>query len=130
VKTGLITLLLTQLMNVAFIWILPLGHAGLALSISLGACINAVLLFYHLRHKRIFDPQPGWGIFIAKLFIAVASMALVLWFAMGSEAQWLNGSVMTRVSTLAMLVVLGAGVYLGSLRLMGFRLKDFAKRAL
>ena len=129
VKTGIITLLLTQLMNVAFIWVLPLGHAGLALSISLGACINAVLLFYHLRRKRIFDPQPGWRIFIAKLLVAVTSMALVLWFAMGSEAEWLSGRVVTRVSTLAMLVVLGASAYLGSLRLMGFRLKDFAKRA-
>jgi peptidoglycan biosynthesis protein MviN/MurJ (putative lipid II flippase) len=33
-----------------------------------------------------------------------------------------------RVARLAILVVLGAGVYLGSLWLLGFRLRDFAKK--
>ena len=35
-------------------------HAGLALAISLGACLNAGLLFYKLRQHGIFRPQPGW----------------------------------------------------------------------
>jgi putative peptidoglycan lipid II flippase len=42
VKIGIITLLTTQLMNLAFIY--PLRHAGLALAIGLGACFNAGLL--------------------------------------------------------------------------------------
>ena len=39
VKIALITLVATQLMNLAFI--IPLRHAGLALAIGLGACLNA-----------------------------------------------------------------------------------------
>ena len=42
-KIGILTLVLTQRMNLAFI--VPFKHAGLALAIGLGACLNAFLLF-------------------------------------------------------------------------------------
>ena len=57
VKIGVLTLAATQLMNLAFIY--PLRHAGLALAIGLGACINAGLLYFKLRQHRIFQPQRG-----------------------------------------------------------------------
>ena len=57
-------------------------------------------------------------------------MALALWFAMGTEASWMESGLMVRIARLAMLVGLGAAVYLGSLRLLGFRLRDFSKRAI
>src|SRR6185295_7120008 len=44
VKVGILTLGATQLMNLAFIW--HLRHAGLALAIGLGACLNAALLYH------------------------------------------------------------------------------------
>src|SRR5882672_1568963 len=47
VKIGILTLVATQLMNLAFIG--PLKHAGLALAIGLGACLNAGLLYFFLR---------------------------------------------------------------------------------
>lgn len=129
VKIGVITLVATQLMNFAFLRA-GLNHAGLALAISLGACLNAGLLFYKLRQHRIFSPQPGWLLFLVKLVLALAAMALVLWFAMGSETYWLTSGVAARIARLALLVVLGATVYLGSLWLLGFRLRDFSKRAI
>jgi len=127
VKIGMLTLVATQLMNLAFIW--HLRHAGLALAISLGACLNAGLLFYKLRQHRIFSPQPGWPAFLGKLALALAAMALALWFAMGSETYWLQSGISARIARLTLLVVLGAAVYLGSLWLLGFRLRDFSKRA-
>ena len=47
VKIALFTLLCTQFMNLLFIGFFQ--HAGLALAIGLGACVNASLLFYFLR---------------------------------------------------------------------------------
>ena len=44
-------------MNLAFI--VPLKHAGLALAIGLGACLNAALLYRGLRKHGIYTPQPG-----------------------------------------------------------------------
>lgn len=129
VKIGIITLVATQLMNFVFLRA-GLNHAGLALAISLGACLNAGLLFYKLRQHRIFSPQPDWLPFLVKLALALAAMALVLWFAMGNETYWLTSGVAARIARLALLVVLGAAVYLGSLWLLGFRLRDFSKRAI
>jgi putative peptidoglycan lipid II flippase len=62
VKIGLLTLLATQLMNLAFIW--SLRHAGLALSISLAAWLNAGLLFWKLRQQGTYRPMPGWALFL------------------------------------------------------------------
>src|SRR5678809_615049 len=61
VKIGIVTLAVTQLMNLAFI--VPLRHAGLALAIGLGACLNAALLYRGLRKSGIYTPQPGWAMF-------------------------------------------------------------------
>ncbi len=127
VKVALITLVATQLMNVAFIW--QLQHAGLALAISLGACLNAGLLYYKLRRHNIFRPQPGWIVFLAKLALALLAMSAALWWAMGEDAAWLHAAAWWRIGRLSMLVALGVAIYFGSLWLLGFRPRQFAKRS-
>src|SRR4051812_2623542 len=127
VKIAIITLAITQLLNLAFIG--PLRHAGLALAISLGACLNAGLLYYSLRKHAIFRPQPGWPRFLLKVAIALAVMSGVLWQAMGDDSVWLAAANWWRIGHLAMLMALGSASYFGSLGLMGFRLRDFAKNA-
>ena len=127
-QIALITLVATQLMNLAFIWQLRL--AGLALAISLGACLNAGLLYYKLRRHEIFRPQPGWIVFLAKVAVALTVMSAVLWWAMGEDAAWLTAAVWWRIGRLSMLVVLGVATYFGTLWLLGFRLRQFAKRSL
>jgi len=127
VRIAIVTLIATQLMNAAFI--APLKHAGLALSIGLGACLNAGLLYRGLRRHGIFQPRPGWRIFAIKVTAALAAMAAVLWLAMGPERWWLGASGVVRGGAIAGLVCLGAAVYFGSLWALGFRLRDFARRA-
>jgi len=126
VKIAIITLIATQLMNLAFIG--PLKHAGLALAIGLGACINAGLLYYKLRSHEIYQPQPGWLIFFLKTLTALAVMGITLWFAAGSETSWLTDSAITRVSRLTWVIIIGASSYFTALWLLGFRLKDFSKQ--
>jgi putative peptidoglycan lipid II flippase len=126
VKIGIVTLIATQLMNLVFVgWI---QHAGLALSIGLGACLNSAILFYFLRKHGIYQPEPGWLKFFAKVAVAMAALGLVLWFGMGEERQWLENHGWSRILHLIGLVVGGVTVYFGVLWAMGFRLKDFAKR--
>ncbi len=127
VRIAVITLLATQVMNVVFIW--ELRHAGLALAISLGACLNAGLLLRGLRRRAIYVPQPGWGGFMLKLALAVYVMGAVLWLMSGSSASWLTAGGLERVVRLAMLVLAGGGAYFGSLWILGFRPQDFARRA-
>jgi putative peptidoglycan lipid II flippase len=126
VRIALLTLAATQLMNLAFVW--PLKHAGLALAISIGGCMNAALLFRGLRRAAIYRPEPGWGKFSAKLIVALACMSAVLWLCVGEAQWWFSSSTTYRVARLSGIVVLGAGVYFLALWLLGFRLANFTRR--
>ncbi len=127
VKIGVLTLVATQAMNLAFI--VPLKHAGLALAIGLGACLNAALLYRHLRAQGIFTPQAGWPAFALKVAAAVALMAVVLHFTMGAADWWLAAGWQHKVPALAGLVLLGIAAYGACLFALGFRLRDFSHRA-
>ncbi|HKO87685.1 MAG TPA: murein biosynthesis integral membrane protein MurJ [Burkholderiales bacterium] len=126
VKIAIVTLVATQLMNFAFYK--PLAHAGLALSIGLGACLNAALLFTLLRKRGIYKPQPGWAKFIWKLLIALALMGAVLFFINRPDAWWVEAHLLERVLMLSLLVVTGVAVYFCALWLLGFRVRDFMRR--
>ncbi|MHB1116515.1 murein biosynthesis integral membrane protein MurJ [Sideroxydans sp.] len=128
VKIGIVTLLATQAMNVWFVFGLDLAHAGLALSIGLAACLNSAILFYFLRKRGIYQPEPGWLKFMLKLLLAVTALAVSLWFGMGSEAHWLQAQGWARILHLTALVVGGATVYFVVLIVLGFRPRDFYKR--
>jgi putative peptidoglycan lipid II flippase len=126
-RIAMISLAATQAMNLAFIgWI---EHAGLALSIGLAACLNAGLLYRGLRQHGIYTPQPGWISFSLKLLLAMTVMAVVIWFAMGSQSAWLTKETLGRIIHLSWLVPLGAGSYFATLWVLGFRLRDFKHRA-
>ncbi len=127
VKIAIFTLLATQAMNLMFIW--PLKHAGLALSIGLGACLNAAILYYKLRSQGIFQPQPGWTGYLLKLFAALAVMGVFLWFGMDKESLWIKYGFSQRMLHLSGLVVGGVVAYFASLWLLGFRLHQFKRRA-
>ncbi len=127
VKIALMTLTVTQLMNLAFIW--HLRHAGLALAIGFGACFNATLLYIQLRRHDIFRPQPGWKAFLLKLISAVVVMTLVLWGLMQVMPAWASGHMASRCLRLGGLVIVGATTYFAILALLGFRPRDFSRHA-
>ena len=127
VKIALLTLFVTQALNLALIgW---LRHAGLALAIGLAACLNAFLLYRGLRRHGIYQPQPGWALFCGKLALALLVMGTTLWFCAGSNADWLHWKLTERLLRLGLLVTLGASAYFATLWLSGFRLADFKRQA-
>jgi len=126
VKIGVLTLVATQLMNLAFVY--PLRHAGLALAIGLGACLNAWLLYRKLRQHGVYQPQPGWTRFALQIAAALLAMGAVLWFAMGPAQSWLTGGSLARASRLILVVTAGALAYFAVLGLLGVRPRDFVKR--
>lgn len=128
VKIAVFTLVMTQLMNLVFVFVLDLQHVGLALALGVGACLNASLLYHHLRKADIFHPQTGWLFFMMKLFIALVVMGAVLHFAMGDVSLWLDLGLMQRLVYLSGLVILGAVSYFAMLLLLGFRPRDYMRR--
>ena len=127
VRFAIISLVATQAMNAIFVG--PLGHAGLALSIGLAACLNAALLWHGLVKKDVFRPRPGWPLFLVKVACAGALMGGLLWGLAPAGAHWiaLGAAPWTRVGLLAGLVVAGALAYFAALALFGFRLADFRR---
>lgn len=130
VRIAIVSLLATQAMNALFVFGLDMAHVGLALAISLAACLNAGLLFWQLRRADIFQPLPGWGLFLLKLVVAVAAMVAVLLGLLQVMPVWAEGEMLVRLLRLGALVLAGLVVYFGTLLVLGFRLRDFARRSL
>ena len=126
VKIGLATLGVTQALNLVLV--VPLGHAGLALGIGLGACFNATLLLHFLRKHGIYQPVPGWGRFVAQLAAGLVAMGALLWFASPPAANWVAMTLLERARNLAGLVGAGVAVYFVTLFLVGVRPAQYVRR--
>jgi putative peptidoglycan lipid II flippase len=123
VKIAFIAVLVAQTFAVVLMW--PLGHAGLTLATSIGALVNAALLYWQLRKRGIYAPVAGWLQFISKLLLALFVLGLVLFALAGPASYWLTAGLWTKVARLAGVMAAGAVVYFGALWLLGFRLRDF-----
>lgn len=126
VRIAIITLVATQLMNLVLVG--PLAHAGLALAIGLGACLNALLLYLGLRKRAIYLPQPGWLAFVWKLVVALIAMGVVLGLVNRPAAWWIAAGWQWRTGWIGLLVLCGASTYFAALFALGFRLRDFTRR--
>jgi putative peptidoglycan lipid II flippase len=117
----------TQLMNLLLVpW---LGHAGLALSISLGAMVNAGWLLIGLRRRGLYTPSPGWPAFLARVGAASGLLALVLAWA-AREVDWLGLQAQAglRAAWMAGLLIGVALLYFGTLWASGVRAAQFMRR--
>jgi len=123
VKIAVTVLVCTQLMNLVLVpW---LAHAGLALSISLGAWLNAGWLLRGLKKRGSYIPRAGWRPFMLKVAVALAAMGVLLgfvseyfdWGAMQSQ-PWL------RIGLVLGMVVGGALLYFGLLMAMGLNIRQ------
>jgi putative peptidoglycan lipid II flippase len=128
VKIAVGVLVATQLMNLVFVPVL--GVAGLALSIGLGACINATFLFAGLRRRAIYVPHAGWLPFFLKVVVAVALMGAVAWFSQ-AQLDWaaLRAHPLLRAGALFLIIGVSAAVYFAVLLALGFRPRHFMRRA-
>ena len=128
VKIALFTLFCTQFMNLIFIGYLK--HTGLALAIGLGACINAALLFYHLKKGQVFKLNAGWTMFLIKIIFAAFVMALGLFYFKGTIDLWINYSAFSRFVHLITLILFGATLYFITLRLCRLDITEFFKKTI
>lgn len=128
VKIGVAILCATQAMNLVFVpWI---AHAGLALSIGLGACLNAAVLFWSLKRHGIYSVQSGWPMFFLKLAGALCLMAgTALWSAGHFDWTGLHTHPLRRIASLTLVIGACAAIYFGALAAMGLRLSDFKRSA-
>lgn len=128
VMIAVVVLVLTQLMN----WVLVphLAHAGLALSIGLGAMINALWLLVGLVRQGLYRPSPGWSRFGLQVVAASALLAVFLMWA-ANRADWvaMGDTAFKRIMLLTLVLIASGAIYFISLAASGVKLKQFARRA-
>jgi putative peptidoglycan lipid II flippase len=126
VRIAIVVLIVTQALNLLLVpW---LAHAGLALSIGLGALVNALWLLIGLRKRGAYQPSPGWGGYASKIAVATALMTLALWLATRSF-DWIALQAMPwqRAGLLSAAMAAAAALYFGCLALLGLDLKRTLK---
>ncbi len=98
-----------------------IGHAGLALSTSFTASLNAVLLLRRLRRDQVFVPRAGWSAFLLRLLVANGAMTAVALLLTGPTAAWIDQPLMQRILKLALVIGAAIAVYFGTLLAAGMR---------
>ncbi|UOF93930.1 MAG: murein biosynthesis integral membrane protein MurJ [Bordetella sp.] len=118
-KISIYSLIITQLMNIFFVpW---LGHPGLALSIGLGACFNALFLFIILIKNGILILKSGWVRFILQLTIASIALYYMI-FYLNENTNWilLQSSYLKRFMVFLLFSIFGIFTYFSILFLLVF----------
>jgi putative peptidoglycan lipid II flippase len=120
VRIAVVVLLLTQLFNLLLV---PyLAHAGLALSIGLGALVNAAWLLWGLCKTGTYQPMPGWGRFVLQVTVSSALLgAWLLWACRHWDWTALHDTPWFRVAVMTGVLTFSAVLYFGCL--IGLRLK-------
>ncbi len=127
VRIAVVVLVLTQLMNLVFV---PLfQHAGLALSIGIGALINATWLLIGLIRRGSYRPAPGWLAFALQVGAGSVCMGAVLFWA-NQHFDWsaLRDQRWLRIGLMAVLLPVAAAIYFAVIRLCGLRFAQFLKK--
>jgi putative peptidoglycan lipid II flippase len=126
VRCAFVALAVSQTLAVALMF--RIGHAGLTLAISVGATVNAWLLYRAMRRTGIYAPAPGWGRFLTRVALALCALGAALWWSAGPESFWTAAGLWSKAGRLALVVAGGAIAYFAALWLLGFRFADFDRR--
>ena len=119
VKIAVIAMVTNIILNLALI--VPLAHAGLALATSLAAILNATLLYFGLRKLNVFQPRPGWFLFMLRILLASLCLTILLKWGSGNLSNWLTIGTWERALLLTGWIVAGVLVYFASLGIFGLR---------
>jgi putative peptidoglycan lipid II flippase len=127
VKIAIVVLIFTQALNV---FLVPhLLHAGLALSIGLGAMLNALWLLTGLLRSKIYVPSTGWGVFAMQVIAASSLLAIfLLWSAQSVDWVALQTNAFQRIGLLALTMMAAMTIYFGACWAAGLKLRALLKR--
>lgn len=153
VKVAIAVLIVTQFFNLLLVPIFD--HAGLALSIGMGAILNSTLLYIGLRRRfpLLLHKKGIWPRFFIRVVPAVVLLSLWLYFSSGNVdwtmnstsswnyylASWLhdnfgfnlntrgNAHILARALSLLFIIVISMVVYFVALYSSGFKIKNLNK---
>lgn len=130
VRCGVISLVCAMAMNLIFVGALVLAdwrapHAGLALATSLGAFVNAGLLYRYLRQAGVYHPSTAWRGLLWQVLSGCVAMGAVLAYGAAGLDAWVARDALSRLIWLLTWIGAGALTYFAVLGLLGVRPRDF-----
>ena len=129
VKIGLLCLVVNLCLGISLVYYLVKinyagTHVGLALSISIAALLNALLLYKGLKKQKIIKKSKNWLNFLLKVFAANVVMILFLHFSEQPLLWWLDLDLINRIFLLMMIILFSMGTYFITLMIFGVKLSD------
>jgi putative peptidoglycan lipid II flippase len=117
-------LVITQLLNLALVPLMK--HAGLALSIGIGALINASWLLVGLIRRGSYQPSPGWRRFVLQVLGATVLLGVFLMWAAHSF-PWVQWRIepWKRAGAMAAMLAGSGAIYFVALTVAGLKLRQF-----
>lgn len=130
VRCGVISLVCAMAMNLLFVGLFtvmdwPAPHTGLALATSLGAFVNAGLLYRYLRRDGVYRPSAAWRKLLLQVGIACAVMGGVLWYGAADLPGWIARDAWARVQWLLTWIGAAVAIYFAVLAALGVRPRAF-----
>jgi putative peptidoglycan lipid II flippase len=127
VKIAIMVLIFTQALNVLLVP--QLAHAGLTLSIGLGALLNALWLLMGLLRSKTYVPSKGWGLFAVQVLAASALLAIfLLWSAQALDWVAMQSVYLQRIGLLAVVLLAAGAIYFGACWAAGLKIRALLKR--
>ncbi len=127
VKIAVAVLLFTQVLN--FFLVPHLLHAGLALSIGMGAMLNAAWLLIGLLRSKIYAPSAGWGVFALQVIAASSLLAVfLLWSAQAVDWVAMQSTFLKRIGLLASVLIASGAIYFGACWAAGLNIRALLRR--
>jgi len=122
VKAGIVAMTSNILLNL--ILANYFGHVGLAAATSISALINATLLYYFLLKQSVFKFSSAFYKMLYKVILASIIMIIYIYFTASSIDQYLQSSMIERVTMTSETIIISALIYFFILYLLGVRLKQ------
>lgn len=125
VRIGIIAMVANMVFNLMLVW--HYRHVGLALATAASAWLNAAMLWRGLRQQGVYQPSSEWRFILPRLTVAVLLMGVVVhWLAVRTDV-WVTGAAFERALALLAIVAVGGATYLGSLMLLGLRVRHLKR---
>ena len=120
VKFAAVSLVSVQLCNI--VTVPAFSHAGLAISVGVGSCLNAALLLGTLIRRGQYQPLKGWMRWMASVVVASLAMgATLVYLQAGIDWAALQSEWLYRAGLVFAFIVAAIVVYFGILVAFGLR---------
>lgn len=108
-----------------FVLVRYYAHAGLALSTSIAAWVNAMLLMMGLHHLGIYRIQRLWTGQLWVIVPANIMLGIFLYWVSTYQDFWFDSGLLPRLAALVVVMMVALVGYFATLHVLGFSVKQF-----